>query len=138
MTRARRLKPVDEWRNRRHVLGARGEEIALRFLEKLGWVVEARRFRLGRNDIDLVMRKGRLVAFVEVKTRRSNACGTAIESVSAFKQRKLGRIATYWRVRYGRPGDTYRFDVVAVQDRGSGRWEVDRVEDAWRLEWSIC
>ena len=110
----------------------------MEFLVSLGWEVEAHRFRLGRHDLDLVMRRGQLIAFVEVKTRRSNACGTAIESVSALKQRKLGRIATYWRVRYGRPGDTYRFDVLAVQDRGSGRWEVDRVEDAWRLEWSIC
>ena len=56
----------------------------------------------------------RLIAFVEVKTRRSRACGSAVESVSAFKQRILGRVATLWRVRHGRPGDEYRFDVVAV------------------------
>ena len=127
-----------QWQDRRQRRGVRGELVAMEFLVSLGWEVEAHRFRLGRHDLDLVMRRGQLIAFVEVKTRRSNACGTAIESVSAFKQRKLGRIATYWRVRYGRPGDTYRFDVLAVQDRGSGRWEVDRVEDAWRLEWSSC
>jgi putative endonuclease len=129
---------MSQWQDRRQRRGVRGELVAMEFLVSLGWEVEAHRFRLGRHDLDLVVRQGQLIAFVEVKTRRSNACGSAIESVSAFKQRKLGRIATYWRVRYGRPGDVYRFDVVAVQDRGGGRWEVDRVADAWRLEWSVC
>jgi len=132
VTRARRLKPVDEWRNRRHVLGARGEEIALRFLEQLGWVREARRFRLGRNDIDLVMRKGRLVAFVEVKTRGSDVCGSGVEAVNAWKQRKIAKVAMYWALRHGRPDDEYRFDVVAV---GVGeRPAVEHVPSAWRLE----
>ena len=93
---------------------------------------------MGRHDLDLVVRRDRLIAFVEVKTRRSRTCGSAVESVSAFKQRILGRVATLWRVRHGRAGDEYRFDVVAVQDRGGGKWEVELVEDAWRLEWSGC
>ena len=110
----------------------------MEFLISRGWELEAHRFRLGRHDLDLVMRRGDLIAFVEVKTRRSVVCGVAVESVSAFKRRILGRVATLWRVRYGRAGDTYRFDVVAVEDRGGGRLVVEQVEDAWRLEWSAC
>jgi putative endonuclease len=126
------------WQDRRQRRGLRGELAAMEFLISLGWEIEAHRFRMGRHDLDLVTRRDQLVAFVEVKTRRSLACGSPVESVSVFKQRTLGRVATLWRVRYGRPADVYRFDVVAVHDRGGGRWAVDRVEDAWRLEWSGC
>jgi putative endonuclease len=110
----------------------------MEFLVSRGWEVEAHRFRLGRYDLDLVIRRDDLIAFVEVKTRRSSACGSAVESVSALKRHRLGRVATLWRVRYGRARDRYRFDVVAVREVGGGRLEVEQVEDAWRMEWSAC
>jgi putative endonuclease len=110
----------------------------LAFLTACGWDIEAHRFRLGHHDIDLIARRGDLVAFVEVKTRHSAVCGSALESVSQLKQRLISRVALLWRLRHGRPGDEYRFDLVAVHDLGSGRYEVDHVPDAWRLEWSAC
>lgn len=110
----------------------------MEYLVSRGWEVEAHRFRQGRHDLDLVVRRDGLIAFVEVKTRRSTACGSAVESVSALKRHILGRVATLWRVRHGRPGDRYRFDVVAVRDLGRGRYDVEQVEDAWRLGWSGC
>ena len=114
------------------MLGVRGEEIAIDFLTRCGWRLEAHRFRLGRNDVDLVMRKGRLVAFVEVKTRQSEVCGTGIEAVNRWKQRKIAKVAMYWTLRHGRPDDEYRFDLVAV---GGGKTPaVEHIPDAWRLE----
>ncbi len=138
MASIRRFVPTEQWENRRQRLGLRGELAAMEFLISRGWEVEAHRFRLGRHDLDLVLRREHLIAFVEVKTRRSSVCGTAAESVGALKRRILGRVATLWRVRHGRAGDTYRFDVAAVRDLGGGRFEVEQVEDAWRLEWSAC
>jgi putative endonuclease len=138
MSPARRFVPTAEWGDRRQRRGLRGELAAMEFLIACGWEVEAHRFRLGRHDLDLVVRRGQLIAFVEVKTRRSRACGTALESVGALKRHILGRVATLWRLRYGRPGDTYRFDVVGVRELGRGELELERVEDAWRLEWSAC
>ena len=91
------------------------------YLVACGWQVEAHRFRIGRHDLDLIVRRGRLVAFVEVKTRRSPLCGSALESVSALKRRSIERVALGWRLRHGRAGDEYRFDLVAVSDRGRGR-----------------
>ena len=129
----RSFVPVGSWSDRRHRRGAAGERAAIAYLTACGWSVEAHRFRMGRHDLDLVARKGHLVAFVEVKTRKSNACGSALESVSALKRHILGKVALLWRVRHGRAGDTYRFDLVAIQDRGGGRYEVEHVEDAWRL-----
>ena len=69
-----------------------------------------------------------------MKTRRSTAFGLAAEAVGWRKQRTLSRVAELWRLRYGRAGDTYRFDLVSVTDAGTGRLEVEHLPDAWRLE----
>jgi putative endonuclease len=138
MPGSRRFVPSAQWEDRRQRRGLAGERVAMAYLISCGWDVEAHRFRLGRHDLDLIVRRDDLVAFVEVKTRRSLVCGGPLESVSALKQRLVSRVAMLWRLRYGRAGDRYRFDLVAVRDGGRGRWEVDHVADAWRLEWSAC
>jgi putative endonuclease len=81
----------------------------------------------------LVIRKQSTVAFVEVKTRRSSTCGTALEAVSLRKQREISRVASVWVLRQGRPGDEYRFDLVAIHDQPGGEPVVEHVPDAWRL-----
>jgi putative endonuclease len=138
MASTRRFTPVAEWEDERHLLGLQGERIAIAFLTSCGWSVEAHRFRLGRHDIDLVIRKDRLVAFVEVKTRRSASCGTGLEAVNRRKQRDIARVASVWMQRHGRPGDEYRFDLVAIQDFAGGPPGIEHVADAWRAvgQWS--
>jgi putative endonuclease len=133
MGATRRFTPVAEWEDERHVLGLEGERIALAYLSSCGWAVEAHRFKLGRHDLDLIIRKGRSVAFVEVKTRRSYCCGSGLEAVSRRKQRDIARVASAWVLRYGRPDDEYRFDLVSVQPKPGGKPVVEHVADAWRL-----
>lgn len=138
MPASRPFVPATQWGDRRHRRGLAGERVALAYLVSCGWQIEAHRFRVGRHDLDLVVRRGSLVAFVEVKTRRSQVCGAALESVSPLKRRVLARVAMVWRLRHGRPGDTYRFDLVAVRELAAGRHVIDHIRDAWRLEWSPC
>jgi putative endonuclease len=107
------------------------------YLVRRGWVIEAHRFRLGHRDLDLVARRGSLVAFVEVKTRASSAWGQPAESVQWRKRRTIARVAEVWRERHGRVGDAFRFDVVEVRiesREGRGRCRVTHLEDAWRCE----
>ena len=103
------------------------------YLLRLGWRIEAHRFRLGHHDLDVVARLGSLVAFVEVKTRRSVRFGQPAEAVSRRKQAVMTRLAELWRVRFGLPGDRYRFDVIAVMEGDSSTSpQVTHIEDAWR------
>ena len=99
-------------------LGALGERIAERWLVRDGWRVVDRRFRSGRRDLDLVAIRDDVVAFVEVKTRRSTWSGEPVEAVNWRKQRELTRSAQTWIDQRGTviapTAANYRFDVVGI------------------------
>src|SRR3954469_10545381 len=98
----------------RQAFGELGERIAERWLRERGWRVMQRRFRSGHRDIDLVVERDGMVAFVEVKARKGNQFGDPVEAVNWQKQREIARSAKVWIDRHGNPFDSYRFDVVGV------------------------
>ncbi|MSR05549.1 MAG: YraN family protein [Gemmatimonadetes bacterium] len=114
-------------------MGLQGEAAAIRFLRDNGWQVLDHRFRLGRFEVDLVVRKGALVAFVEVKTRSGKGFGTPFEAVTWSKRREIGRVAQAWVDRHGRPEDTYRFDVIGVVFRCGVISGLEHMQDAFRM-----
>ena len=115
-----------------HAAGARYEKAAARALERRGFTVLERNVRFGRKEIDLVVRRGPVVAFVEVKGRRGLACGHPLEAITDRKRREVETVATWWIARAGRTDLIYRFDAVAVHEEPGGRLVVEHVEDAWR------
>jgi putative endonuclease len=120
----------------RQVLGERGERVAERWLVLRGWTIVDRRFRSGHRDIDLVAElavgQGRLVAFVEVKTRISASYGGPLGAVHWRKQREMAKAARDWMRRFHRSGDVYRFDVVGVVFGGQ-QPEVIHIENAFAV-----
>ncbi len=116
-----------------NAFGELGERLAVRWLEKSGWKILARRFRSGRRDIDVVAERDGLIAFVEVKARSGSEFGDPVEAVHRRKQRELTKSAQVWIDRHGRLGEYYRFDVmgVLVRDR---RVYVRHVPGAFELQ----
>ena len=90
----------------------------------------AHRFRVGRIEIDIVARRGHLVAFIEVKARRGTAFGSPFEAITGGKRREIVRAARVWIDRYGQPADVYRFDCIAIVGN-----QLDHLEDAFRPGW---
>lgn len=118
------------WTDARHLEGLNAERMAAELLGRAGYEVVEHRYRFHRHDIDLVARRGGLVVFVEVRYRADGRYGTPAESVTARKRLELTRAASAWLQRHGRPGDSARFDVVAIQgDR------VEWLESAFRPGW---
>jgi putative endonuclease len=106
---------------RRQALGAAGEAQAARWYEANGYTVVARNWRCRQGELDLILSKGALVVFCEVKTRSSDAFGSPAEAVTRTKQLRLRRLAAAWIEQApSRPRDV-RFDVAAVL---AGRLEV--------------
>lgn len=116
-----------------HHLGIRGEEVAARHLEEKGWRIVARNWRFGHREIDLIARRARTVAFVEVKTRARLRWGHPLLAIDARKREEIQRVARVWHARHGRRGDEFRFDAIAVYRDEDGALHVEHVEDAWRL-----
>jgi len=112
-------------------LGAEGEARAARHLERRGWRIVARNARAAGVEIDLIAVRAGVLAFVEVKTRRSRAAGAGEEAVDARKQARLVRGATGWlrdhRVRSRR----LRFDVIVCEVDASGCWTLRHLEGAF-------
>jgi putative endonuclease len=115
-------------------LGERGEKVAELWLIKKGWEILDRRFRSGHRDLDLIAAKPegtrRMVAFVEVKARRSEAFGGPAAAVNWRKQRELRRSAWIWISRFGRPWDSYGFDVIGIIF-DAARVRVQHIESAF-------
>lgn len=107
--------------------GARGEELALRYLQKKGYRLLERNLRVGRDELDLVMRDGAYIVFVEVKARTSTAFGLPCEAVGARKQAHMARAAAAYLQALGEDLPA-RFDVVEV-DLVTG--EVRHIDNAF-------
>ena len=116
-----------------HRLGISGEDLAARHLERAGWRVLARNYRFGHKEIDLIVRRGRTVAFVEVKTRARLRWGHPLLAIDYRKRAEIEHVARVWVERHARPGDELRFDAIAIYRSAAGGVHVEHVEDAWRI-----
>ncbi|RYD57740.1 MAG: YraN family protein [Sphingomonadales bacterium] len=105
--------------------GRDGERRAAWWLWLKGWKILDRRVRTPAGEVDLVVRRGNLVAFVEVKTRATQA-GLDF----AIDERRLARVARaaeFLMTRYAGPGDDIRVDVILIAPRALPR----HIENAW-------
>ncbi len=97
----------------RQVLGAAGEQLARRHLEQRGYRFVAANWRRPYGELDLIMRDGDALVFVEVKTRAYDDPAPE-DQVNPAKRHQITKAARYYLSRYGTVQPPSRFDVVAV------------------------
>ncbi len=114
-------------------LGAAGEDAAAAWLEARGYQILARNVRSRYGEIDLVVRLGGVVVFVEVKSRTSARFGHPAEAVAARKQRRLAHLAAAYLQGAGLEGCEVRFDAIAVRLGRSGHiFGIEHFPDAFQ------
>lgn len=118
----------------RQETGTRGEDLAAQTLTRQGYVILARRYRTRFGELDIVAQDGPTMVFVEVKARRSDAHGSAAESVTPWKQRRIAAMALDYLARTRRTEAPCRFDVVAIDNAGTGSPRVQHIKDAFYAE----
>lgn len=104
--------------------GEAGERLAESFLRRCGLKTLARRFSAPVGEIDLIMRAGQTIVFVEVKTLASRAFKAPEDQVTPAKRRKLARTAEWFLQSHGLNDAPCRFDVVSVIFPDEGAAEV--------------
>ena len=115
-------------------LGVRGETLAFWYLRQAGYTVVARnwRARSGAGELDLVGWDGPILAFVEVKTRTSEAAGPPEEAVSPNKQKRIIKAAKEYLRQLRREPMSCRFDVVSVSLNPKEGLQVRLIKDAFK------
>ena len=115
-------------------LGARGETLAYWYLRQAGYTVVARnwRARSGAGELDLVGWEGPILAFVEVKSRTSEAWGRPEEAVSPNKQKRVIKAAREYLRQLRRKPMGCRFDVVSVSVNTKQGLQVRLIKDAFK------
>lgn len=110
-------------------LGAKGEEMAVIFLQELGYEIVARNWRYGRSEIDIIAREAQTLVFVEVKTRQTAQFGLPEESVSDSKMNAVTRAALEYLRQH--PCPRIRFDVIAISLLPHSEPEIFHIRDAF-------
>jgi len=99
-------------RAEREARGRRGEALAAWYLRLKGWRIVAKRVKTPRGEIDLIARRGKVVAFVEVKWRAS--APELDHSIDAYRLRRVLAAAEAVGHRYAKAGDEQRIDVILL------------------------
>jgi putative endonuclease len=115
----------------RAVLGRHGEEAALSAYRRSGFTLVARNWRCPAGELDLVLARGGLLVFCEVKTRGGGAFGGGHEAVTWRKQRKLRQLAEIFLAGFRTAPSAVRFDVASVMVRPGSQPSVELFEDAF-------
>ena len=101
-------------------LGPRGEDYARRRLEQQGWTFITANWHCQSGELDLVMRDGAELVFVEVKTRRGDFSGRAEEGISAKKVRRLLLAGEWFIADHPELDDLiWRVDLIAITVDGA-------------------
>ncbi len=105
-----------------HLLrGKNAENQAQDFLINKGLTTVCRNYRCKQGELDLIMRDGQTLAIVEVRYRKSNVYGSALESVTRSKQACIIAATQHYLMKH-REDCPLRFDVVAIAGNGEITW----------------
>jgi putative endonuclease len=133
------LQPAAKWFHRRtlpaHLQhGALGEQAAKKHLKKSGMKFLTANFRTDRGEIDLVMRDGDCLVFVEVKTRSSETWGRPADAVDRERRRRLTRAGLDYLRKIKNPKVKVRFDIVEVLLEDGTTREIRHLPNSFAME----
>lgn len=102
------------YREDKRTIGAKGEQLAVRFLKKNRYKILQRNYRCKNGEIDIICYDHGIIAFVEVKTRYSSRYGPPELSVTEAKKRQIIKVALHYLAKKKIESINLRFDVVSI------------------------
>lgn len=116
------------------IVGKKGEDIVSKDLQKRGYKVLKRNYFTCYGEIDIIAEKNKILAFVEVKTRKNTKFGLASEAVTKSKQQKIIKTAFIYLQKEKIFNRKYQFDVAEVYlDEQDGLQKLNYIENAFIL-----
>jgi putative endonuclease len=119
----------------RQTLGKLGEDLAVLSLEKNGYQIKERNFRVRAGEVDIVAVDDDVLVFVEVKARSGKGFGTPAEAVSLRKQQQIAKAALFYINKHDLHNVEARFDVVSVLIQKTGTAQIELIKNAFDLSY---
>ena len=113
-------------------LGIEGEDLAVKFLRKIGYKIISKNYKTQIGEIDIIAKDGETTVFIEVKTRTDDSFGYPFEAVHSGKRRKLRNLALMYLKRQGRELPV-RFDVLSILCAENGKKKIEHIKDAFEV-----
>lgn len=111
-------------------LGKKGEEIAIKFLKKKGYLILEQNWRHRRAEIDIIAKEDDILVFIEVKSRSSTLFGRPESFVDDKKQNLITDAASVYMEEIGHEWEV-RFDIISVFFHNEIYQSVDHFKDAF-------
>ncbi len=112
-------------------VGSAGEELAVQFLRKNGCKILHRNYRTRWGEIDVIAQCGKVIIFVEVKTRSTADFAQPWEAVGFRKRKHLKTAARIYIQEYPSSGCEFRFDVLSITLKESCEPGIEWIQQAF-------
>lgn len=120
-------------RTNTRIVGTDAENLAYRYLKQHGLIPVRRNFQCRLGELDLLMQDERCLVIIEVRYRGSGSIVPARLTVDTRKQCKIIRTTALflaWNEQFA--NSLIRFDVVAINARANGNYDIEWIKDAFR------
>lgn len=111
----------------RHIIGKKGEDEAVRYLERKGYRVIERNFLCRQGEIDIIALDKNYIVFVEIKARTSTEYGLPSESVTERKKKHMIKAIQYYLYKRNLENENIRIDVIEVYVK-QDKYEMNHIK----------
>lgn len=115
-------------------LGKKGEALALKYLKRHRYKILEQNYKSQFGEIDIIAKNKEVLAFIEVKTRKSIEFGPPQEAVNIHKQRQIAKVAWEYLSKMNIQDTDCRFDVVAISCLENQKPKIELIKDAFYVE----
>lgn len=99
---------------KRHIIGKIGEDLAVKYLEQVGYKILQRNFECRQGEIDIIALYKNEIIFIEVKTRTNIKFGNPADAVDRSKQKHLLKAVKYYLYSRNLEDEFVRIDVIEI------------------------
>ena len=115
-----------------HWIGRQGERVAVSWLRSTEHKILSRNYRGPKGgEVDIIARDGKLLLFIEVKTRTAGQSVRPLDAVDQKKQALIERGARHWITQLGHPKPPWRYDVIEIIFKEGEKPQINHVRDAF-------
>lgn len=112
---------------KRHILGKKGEDVAVKYLEKKGYTILERNFMCKQGEIDVIALDKEYVVFIEIKSRTNMEYGLPSEAVTKRKLKHILKVATYYLYIRNLENENVRIDAIEVYAK-EGKYYINHIK----------